>query len=120
VRATIGEPAGQPYPVHLERFNGVLRDRLGCLTRKTHAFAKEVERWDALFSLTLFEHNWRRPHIALRRPLAEPVDGRRYARRTPAMALGLSDHPWTWEEFLRTPVRRQPLIRSRPAILASI
>jgi hypothetical protein len=35
VRATIGEPVAQPYPVHSERFNGVLRDRLGCLTHLT-------------------------------------------------------------------------------------
>ena len=49
--ATIGAPAALPYPVHIERFNGVLRDRLGCLTRKTHAFAKEIALWDALFSL---------------------------------------------------------------------
>jgi hypothetical protein len=58
--------------------------------------------------LTLFAHNWLRPHLALRRPLAEPIDGRRYERRTPAMALGLTDHLWTWEEFLRLPIRRQP------------
>jgi IS1 family transposase len=102
VRATIGEPVAQPYPVHIERLNGVLRDRLGCLTRKTHAFAKEVELWDALFSLTLFAHNWLRPHSALRRRLPQPVDGRRYDQRTPAMALGLTDHPLTWAEFMMT------------------
>jgi IS1 family transposase len=108
VRATIGPPAELPYAVHLERLNGTLRDRLGCLTRKTHAFAKDIATWDALFSLALFAHNWLRPHIALRRPLAEPLDSRRYERRTPAMARGLTDHPWTWEEFLRLPVRCQP------------
>jgi hypothetical protein len=107
VRATIGEAADQPYAVHLERLNGTLRDRLNCLTRKTHAFAKDVATWDALFSLTLFEHNWLRPHLALRRPLAEPIDGRRYGRRSPAMALALTDHVWAWEEFLRLPVEQR-------------
>jgi len=43
---TIGGGGGaveQPVPVHHvdERLNGVLRDRLACLTRKTHAFAKK-------------------------------------------------------------------------------
>jgi hypothetical protein len=71
VQATIGEPVDQPYAVHLERLNGTLRDRLGCLTRKTHAFAKDVATWDALFSLALVEQNWIRPHTALRRPLTE-------------------------------------------------
>lgn len=76
------------------------RDRLGCLTRKTHAFAKEIALWDALFSLTRFEHNWLRPHLALRVPLSPPVNGRRYDRRTPAMAIGLTEHIWTRAEFL--------------------
>jgi hypothetical protein len=100
VRAVIGDQVEQPYPVHLERLNGILRDRLNCLTRKTHGFAKEVDTWDALFSLALFEHNWLRPHIALRVPLPEPQDGRRYQQRTPAMVLHLTDHRWTWQEFL--------------------
>ena len=30
--------------------------------------------------------------------------GRRYERRSPAMALGLTDHVWSWDEFLRLPV----------------
>ena len=102
VRGTIGEPVEQPYPVHIERFNGVLRDRLGCLTRKTHSFAKEIAMWDALFSVTLFEHNWLRPHIALRVRLPQPVNGRCYDQRTPAMAIGLTDHAWTWTEFMMT------------------
>jgi hypothetical protein len=100
VRATSGEPVDQPDPVHIERFNGVQRDRLGCLTRKTHAFAREIARWDALFGLTLFEHDWLRPHVALRVPLAEPADRRRYDQRTPAMVIGLTDRIWTWTEFL--------------------
>jgi IS1 family transposase len=103
VRATIGEPAELPYAVCLERLNGTLRDRLNCLTRKTHAFAKETALWDALFGLTVFEHNWLRPHVALRVRLAEPAAGRRYDQRTPAMAIGLTDHIWAWAEFLTMP-----------------
>ncbi len=48
IRAALGaslEPAGT---VHIERLNGTLRDRLGALTRKTHAFAKRDATWDAL------------------------------------------------------------------------
>ena len=85
-------------PVHIERLNGVLRDRLAALTRKTHAFAKSVPTWDALFGLALFEHNWLRPHPALSQPSTMP--GRYYERRTPAMAIGLTDHRWSWREFL--------------------
>jgi hypothetical protein len=34
------------------------------------------------------------------------VEGRRYWRRSPAMAIGLSDHIWSWEEFLHFPVKQ--------------
>src|SRR5947209_16705185 len=53
IRAALGgslEPAGT---VHVERLNGALRDRLGALTRKTHAFAKRDATWDALVGLQL-------------------------------------------------------------------
>jgi len=43
--------------VHEERLNGVLRDRLNYLTRKTHAFAKDGRTWDAAVTLSVFEHN---------------------------------------------------------------
>jgi len=106
VRAALGAPVAQPHPVHVERRNGVLRDRLACLTRKTHAFAKTAATWDAAVGLALFEQNWLRPHPALRQPSDAP--GRRYRPRTPAMALGLTDHPWTWPEFLTTHVPATP------------
>ena len=104
VRAALDAPADQPHTVHVERFNGVLRDRLACLTRKTHAFAKQAATWDAAVTLLLFEHNWLRPHPALRQPLPAPVGPRRYRQRTPAMLLRLADRPWSWLDFLTQPL----------------
>jgi len=73
IRATVGAAeVEQPVPVHIERLNGVLRDRLACLTRKTHAFAKSTATWDALFWLALFEHDWLRAHAALSQPSTVP------------------------------------------------
>ena len=86
VRATIGVAAEQPHTVH-----------------ETHAFAKRPATWDAALGLALVEHNWRRCHPALRQPLPSPSQGRRYHRRTPAMALGLTDHRWAFVEFLTHP-----------------
>ncbi len=100
VRPVVGEPVACPYCVHAERLNGVLRDRLNALTRKTHAFAKKPTSWEALVRLCLFEHNWMRPHRALRERVGGLPGGRRYRPRTPAMAIGLADHVWSWEEFL--------------------
>jgi IS1 family transposase len=100
--AALGSPAPGPPTVHVERLNGGLRDRLACLGRKTHAFAKCVGTWRALVGVALFWHNWLRAHPALRTPSTTP--GRRYDRRSPAMALGLTDHVWSWEELFRIPV----------------
>lgn len=100
IRAALGEVIPEPATVHIERVNGSLRDRLNALTRKTHAFAKRDATWDALVSLQLFEHNWIRPHRALR--LLMSTEPRRYLPRTPAMALGLTAHPWSWISFLTT------------------
>jgi hypothetical protein len=95
----LGQPPPGPPTVHGERFKGVLRDRLACLGRKTHAFAKCVGTWRALVGLALFWHNWLRAHPALRVPSTQPR--RRYDRRSPAMALGLTAHVWTWQELFR-------------------
>jgi hypothetical protein len=86
--------------VYVEWLNGVLRDRLNALTRKTHALAKGPCMWDALVTLRLFEHNWMRAHLALREK-GEGLPGyRKYQQKSPAMAMGSTDHIWTWEEFL--------------------
>ena len=98
--------AAQPALVHVERRNGVCRDRVNALTRKTHAFAKADATWDALLGLHVFEQNWLRAHPALREPEAD--GGRRYRRRSPAMVLGLADRLWSWEEFLTRPVPVSP------------
>jgi hypothetical protein len=104
IRQVLGVAVAEPYTVHEERMNGVLRDRLACLTRKTHAFAKQSQTWDAAVMLALFEHNWLRPHPALREAATGLPNGQRYRRRSPAMAIGFTDHVWTWEEFLQYPV----------------
>ena len=100
VRVIMGQRVKCPYPVHQERMNGVLRDRLACLTRKTHAFAKCTETWDAMVILCLFEHNWLRGHPALKEEVRGLANGWKYLRKSPAQACGLTDHIWSWEEFL--------------------
>jgi hypothetical protein len=100
VRHRFGPEPSSPHTVHVERRNGVLRDRLNCLGRKTHGFAKRSQTWDASVSLSLFEGNWMLPHPALRVEQDGLPGGRRYERRSPAMDVGLTDHGWSWEEFL--------------------
>jgi hypothetical protein len=106
IRAALGvrmEPAGT---VHVERLNGALRDRLNTLTRKTHAFAKRDATFDALVGLQLFDHNFQRAHPALRLPAEDGVH--RYQHRSPAMALGLTEHRWSFQELLTTRIPITP------------
>jgi hypothetical protein len=106
IRAALGggmEPAGT---VHVERPGGAVRDRESALTRKTHAFAKRDDTWDALVGLQLFDHTFHRAHRALRLPLADGV--RRSRQRSPAMALGLTDHLWSFQDVLTTRIPVTP------------
>ncbi len=98
IRAALAVSVGPAGTVHVERLNGVLRDRLNALTRKTHAFAKRYATGDALVGLQIFDHNFQRAHRCLRLPLGDGVH--RYHHRSPAMALGLTDHLWSLQDLL--------------------
>jgi hypothetical protein len=71
-----------------------------------HAFAKRDATFDALLALQLFDHNFHRAHPALRR--LQPCGRRRYEQRSPALALGLTDHLWSFEELLTVPLPLTP------------
>ncbi len=105
-RAALGPGVGPAGTVHVERLNAALRDRLNAQPRKTHAFAKRDATWDALVGLQLFDHNFHRANQALRLPGGKDVH--RYHRRSPAMALGLTDHLWSFQELLTTRIPITP------------
>ena len=106
IRAALGADVEPVGTVHVERLNGALRDRLNALTRQTHAFAKRDATWDALVGLQLYDHNFHRAHRALRLPLEDGVH--RYHQRSPAMALGLTDHLWSFQDLLTSRVPITP------------
>ena len=62
--------------------------------------------FDALVGLQLFDHHFHRPHRALR--LAGGDGVRRYHHRSPAMALGLTDHLWSFQELLTSRIPITP------------
>jgi hypothetical protein len=59
------------------------------------------------------------PHASLRQTLTEPVptngtgSAKRWRPRTPAMAAGLTDHPWTLREVLRFRVPPWPQLQAQ-------
>ena len=71
-----------------------------------HAFAKRDATWDALVGLQLFDHPFHRAHQALRLPCQEGV--RRYRQPSPALALGLTDHLWSFQEWLTSRIPLPP------------
>jgi len=93
----------------IERVNLTIRQGVAALTRRTWSLPQSdahllnhVEWWRPYY-------HWIRPH----QTLTERVSGEKPRPRTPAMALGLTDHVWTVEEFLHTPILT-PLARSDP------
>jgi hypothetical protein len=80
--------------------NLTLRQLVAALQRRTWALASTGHSLRWRVALAAGYYNFCRPHHALRIPLSD----RRYRRRTPAMALGLTGHPWSVLEFLMHPV----------------
>ena len=68
----------------VENFNGILRERIGRLVRKTKCFSKGGRRLKCAIELFQFYWNF----------INEFKRG-----TSPAMLEGLTDHTWSWHEF---------------------
>lgn len=71
---------------HIERQNLTMRMQMRRLTRLTNAFSKKLANLKAAVALHCAHYNFLRVHRTL--------------RATPAMAAGITDHIWEWEELL--------------------
>ena len=93
---------------YIERLNGTFRACLAPLARRTRGLA----HGDALLQAGMFlvgtAYNFVWCHESLRLPNAGL--GRKWRERTPAMAAGLTDHPWTMDELLRYQVPPAPWV----------
>jgi len=95
----------EEHTAYVERTHLTMRQMNSRLIRKGLGFSKEISMhraaagWeDAIYNLT-------RTHKSLRIDLTGPLNGRpgrRWKRRTPAMAAGLTDQVWSTENLLRT------------------
>lgn len=77
---------------YVERLNLNTRQNCRRFTRLTNGFSKKAENHAHAVALHFFAHNYCRPHGTLTKAAK--------AKTTPAMAAGLTDHIWTWEEVL--------------------
>ena len=86
---------------YLERSHLTMRLFNGRLTRKTLAFSKKLDAYQASVAWEDLVYNLARPVKSLRvRDKDNPK--RKWMPRSPAMAAGLTDHIWTVKELLTT------------------
>jgi hypothetical protein len=95
---------------YVERDNLTSRQSNGRLGRTTLAHAKKGYYLQRHIDLEDAVCNFVRPHLSLRIAGSRPLHGRKWRQRTPAMAVGLTDHIWTLEELLS--YRLPPSVRS--------
>ena len=87
---------------YIERLQATFRARLAPLVRRTRAGVRQRATLEAGMWLVGSCYNFCWAHRSLRRERGggDPPGGR-WVESTPAMAAGLSDHPWSVEELLR-------------------
>lgn len=69
-----------------ERQNLTMHMQMLRFTRSTNAFSKKFEHYGYMVAIYAVFYNWLRVHKTL--------------RGTPAMAAGLTDRLWSWEELV--------------------
>lgn len=86
----------------IERVNLTIRQGVSLLTRRTWSLAKSEQHLTLHIQWWRLYYHFARTHESLQ----EPVPGlkRRYRSRSPAMALGLTDHLWSVTELLTYPL----------------
>jgi transposase-like protein len=84
----------------IERLNATFRQRLAWLVRRSRALARSPRTLEAAMYLLGCVYNFCSYHRSLALPLYITKRRRRWLRRTPAIAAGLTDHRWSVEELL--------------------
>jgi hypothetical protein len=101
----------------IERFNGTFRQRLCFLARRTRALARRLQTVESGMFLLGSVYNFCTFHSSLSVQIAVGCTAKRWVKRTPAMAAGLTDHRWSIHELLlfKVPMRfAPPKKRGRP------
>jgi hypothetical protein len=85
----------------MERWYGTLRGLVAPLRRRTRCLSWSRARHRGRLWLLVSLYNFVMPHKSLRQ-------GR--TPRTPAMAIGLTDHVWSYQEYIWLPVHEDPVL----------
>ena len=102
---------------YIERLNATFRGALSPLVRRGRAIVRGEAVLTGWMDLVGCAYNFCWSHDSLR-VAALPGEGLKWCDRTPAMAAGLTDHPWTMSELLSSPIPLPPWVapkrRGRP------
>lgn len=89
---------------YIERTHLTMRHSNARLTRKGLGFSKKLTTHKAMAAWEDLVYNLIKPLKTLQKAASSDC-GRKWEPQTPAMAAGLSDHPWTFKELLtRIPI----------------
>jgi transposase-like protein len=110
---------GQINTAFIERLNATFRARLAPLVRRGRALIRQPARLHAAVYLVGTVYNFCTYHRSLGLELVIPGQGRRWLRRTPAIAAGITDHCWTVSELLWYRVPRPPELPKRRGRLSA-
>lgn len=111
---------GMINTAYIERLNATFRQRLACLFRRTRHLARHGQTLQGSMYVLGCVYNFCDFHHSLRLRLSVGRRGFRWVQRTPALAAGLADHPWSLLELFshKTPPRPwNPKGRGRLPIL---
>jgi IS1 family transposase len=86
----------------MERWYGTLRGLVAALRRRTRCLSWSENRHRGRVWLIVSLYNFLIPHKSLKQ-------GR--VKRTPAMAIGLTDHVWSYREYIWLPVHHDPFLQ---------
>jgi len=110
---------GQINTAYIERLNATFRSRITALIRRGRALVRQTTSLHDAMYLVGTVYNFCTYHKSLRVPLYLPHERRRWLRRTPAIAAGITDHLWSVRELLSfrvpPPPWRPPKRRGRPS-----
>ena len=110
---------GVIHTAYIERLNGTFRSRIAALVRRGRALARHMPTLQEGMYLVGTVYNFCAYHKSLRVAVYLPHGRRRWLRRTPAIAAGITNHLWTVDELLSfrvpPPPWRPPKRRGRPS-----
>lgn len=104
---------GQINTAFIERLNATFRARLAPLVRRGRALPRQQPQLHAAVYLVGTVYNFCAYHRSLSLELVIPGRGRRWLRRTPAIAAGITDHRWTVKELLSYRIPHPPVLPKR-------